>query len=156
MSDADPTRVVADADVLAADLLVGGPSRQALDQIRAHDWLDLLASDALLDDATAVITTLTNEDLATRWRRLIEERRTAVSHPEGDQPALASAYRGGAAHLLTFDDTLASAATNRSLQPHVSLSIRSPDAFVRLFDPVSLYNSCHDDEYSGPDRDPRA
>jgi hypothetical protein len=36
MTDADPTRVVADADVLAADLLVGGVARDALDHVRAH------------------------------------------------------------------------------------------------------------------------
>jgi predicted nucleic acid-binding protein len=152
MSEADPTRIVADADVLAADLLAGGPARTALNQIRRHDWLDLLASDPLLDDATAIITTLADDALATSWRQLIDDERVAVSHPEGDHPALASAYRGEAAHLLTFDDGLASAATNRSLQPHVTISVRSPDAFARLFDPESLYNSRHDDEYSGPDR----
>ena len=156
MSEATPTRVVADADVLAADLLVGGPAREALDHVRRHDWMDLCASDALLADATAVITALAAEDLAATWRRVIERERVTVSHPDGDHPALASAYHGEAAHLLTFDDGLASAATNRSLQSHMALSIRSPDAFARLFDPEALYESLHDDAYSGPDRDPRA
>ncbi|WP_336328102.1 DUF7384 family protein [Halovenus sp. HT40] len=156
MNEANPARIVADADVLAADLLVGGPAREALDHIRRHDWVELLASDPLLDDAEAVITALTDDDLAAAWRDRIERERVAVTHPEGDHPALASAYQGEAAHLLTFDDDLSSAATNRSLQPHMTLSIRSPDAFARLFDSESLYESIHDDEYPGPDRDPRA
>lgn len=156
MSEANPARIVADADVLAADLLVGGSACEALDHVRRHDWVELLASDLLLDDAEAVIAALTDDDLAAAWRDRIERERVAVSHPEGDHPALASAYQGEAAHLLTFDDGLSSAATNRSLQSHMTLSIRSPDAFARLFDPESLYESIHDDEYPGPDRDPRA
>ncbi|MFT4947570.1 MAG: hypothetical protein ACI8TL_001814 [Natronomonas sp.] len=156
MSEADPARIVADADVLAADLLVGGPARQALDHVRRHGWIDLLASDPLLDDATDVITALADEGLAAAWRDRIERERVAVAHPEGDHPGLASAYRGGAAHLLTDDEGLSSAATNRSLQPHMALSIRSPDAFARLFDAESLYESLHDDAYPGPDHDPRA
>lgn len=156
MTEARPAQIVADADVLAADLLVGGPARAALDHVRRHDWVALLASDALLDDAATVIAALADDDLAAAWRGRIERERVAVSHPDGDHPALASAYQGEAAHLLTFDESLSSAATNRSLQSHMSLSIRSPDAFARLFDPESLYESLHDDEYPGPDRDPRA
>jgi len=155
MSDTDPTRIVADADVLAADLLVGGAAREVLDHVRRHDWVELLASDALLEDATEIITVLADAGLATTWRTRIEQECVAVSHPDEDHPGLAAAYRGGAAHLLTFDDELTSAATNRSLQVHTSLSIRSPDAFARLFDPESLYESIHDDEFPGPDRDPR-
>lgn len=155
MSEANPARVVADADVLAADLLVDGPARAALDHVCRHDWVELIASDTLLDDATAVIAALADDDLAAAWRHRIERERVAVSHPDGDHPALASAYRGEAAHLLTFDENFSSAATNRSLQPHMALSIRSPDSFARLFDPESLYESIRDDEYPGPDRDPR-
>ena len=152
---ADPTRIVADADVLAADLLVGGPAREALDAIREHAWLTLVASDPLLDDAQAVIAALADDALAADWRDRIEREREAVTHPDGDHPGLASAYRAGAAHLLTFDDGLASATANLSLQAHVQVSIRSPDAFVALFDPASLYEATHDDDYPGPDRDPR-
>jgi len=151
MSEPDPARIVADADVLAADLLVGGPARAALDHARRHDWVDLLASDPLLEEATAVIAALADDALATAWRDRMESERIAVSHPAGDHPALGSAYRGEAAHLLTFDETLSSAATNRALQSHMALSVRPPDAFARLFDPESL----HDDAYRGPDRDPR-
>jgi predicted nucleic acid-binding protein len=149
--EANPARVVADADVLAADLLVDGPAREALSQIRRHSWVELLASDALLADAAAVITTLTTDSLAEDWRALAETERVAVSHPPGDHPGLASAYRGGAAHLLTFDSDLATARTNLSVQPYAALSIRPPDAFARLFDPASLYESLHDDPYPGPD-----
>ena len=155
MGEAASTRIVADADVLAADLLVGGPARAALDHIRSHSWLDLVASDALLTDATAVISDLADDELASAWRDRIGQERVAVDHPDGDHPALASAYRGEAGHVLTFDDSLASASTNRSLQPHMTVSIRPPDAFARLFDPESLYDSLYDEPYPGPDCDPR-
>ena len=153
MGDDPATRVVADADVLAADLFVDGPARTALEYVRGHSWLDLVASDQLLDDATGVIADLADDDLAAAWRERITEERVAVDHPDGDHPALASAYRGEAGHLLTFDDGLASAATNRSLQAHMTVSIRPPDAFARLFDPASLYESLHDEVYPGPDRE---
>jgi predicted nucleic acid-binding protein len=156
MSEPSPARVVADADALAADLLVGGPAREALDHVRSHGWMELVASDELLGETEAVIAALADDDLASAWRERIEAKRVAVSHPPEDHPALASAYRGGAAHLLSFDETLTSAATNRSLQSRVSLSVRTPDAFAALFDPESLYESLHEDPYPGPDRDPRA
>ncbi|MFW5952463.1 MAG: DUF7384 family protein, partial [Gemmatimonadota bacterium] len=68
--------------------------------------------------------------------------------------ALASAYHGGAAHLLTFDEDLTSARTNLSIQSSTALSIRQPAAFARLFDAAGLYESLHDDAYPGPDRVP--
>ncbi len=153
---ADPTRLVADADVLAADLLVGGDARAALDLVRSHSWLTLLASDALLDDAEAVIADLADEHLAADWREAIDDLREPVSHVAGDHPGLASAAEGNAAHLLSVDDTLTGAKTHAALQPHVALSIRPPAAFVALFDPASLYEATHDGAYPGPDRDPRA
>lgn len=152
----DPTRVVADADVLAADLLVGGDARAALDHVRRHDWLTLVASEQLLDDAQAVLETLADADLAAAWRDRIEETVEVVEHPPDDHPGLASAYRGEAAHLLSYDESLRSAKTGLSIQPHADLSIRPPDAFARLFDPEALYEATHDGEYPGPDRDPRA
>lgn len=155
MTDADPTRVVADADVLAADLLVGGAARDALDCVREHAWMTLVASDPLLEDAQAVVSELADPALAADWRDRVEDERERVDHPEGDHPGLASAYRGGAAHLLTYDEGLGSAATNLSLQSHVQVSIRTPDAFASLFDPTSLYEATHDGAYPGPDRDPR-
>jgi predicted nucleic acid-binding protein len=149
--DTSPTRIVADADVLAADLLVGDASRVALDAVRDHSWLDLVASDPLLDDAQAVIATLADDALAADWRDCIESERVAVEHPPDDHPGLASAYRGTAAHLLTFDEGLASAQTNLSVQPYADLSVRSPDAFARLFDPEPLYEHLFDEPYPGPD-----
>lgn len=156
MSDADPSRIVADADVLAADLLIGGAARDALDQIRQHDWLELVASDPLLADAAAIIESLADSDLASDWERRIRTECTIVSHPAGDHPALASAYQSGAAHVLSLDDGLASANANRALQSHMAVSIRTPDAFTAVFDPARLYESRHDDPYPGPDREPRA
>lgn len=152
-STARETRIVADADVLAVDLLVGGASRTALDAIRRHSWLTLVASEQLLADASAVIETLATRELASDWQDLVATEVALVEHPAGDHPALAAAYRGDAAHLLTYDDDLTSARTNLSLQPHAPLSIRPPDAFARLFDPVGLYESVHDGSYPGPDRE---
>lgn len=150
------TRIAADADVLAADLLVGGDARAALDHVRRHDWLELVASEPLLADATAVIERLADADLAEAWRERVGADCTIVEHPSEDHPGLAVAYRGEATHLLTYDEPLRSAKTALSIQPHADLSIRPPDAFTRLFDPESLYEATHDDAYSGPDRDPRA
>lgn len=153
---ADPTRIVADADVLAADLLVGGPAREALDHVRRHSWLTLVASDQLLADASAVITELADEELAGAWHERVSAWRDPVEQPADDHPGLASAYRGNAAHLLSYDDRLRSARTGLSIQPHADLSIRPPDAFARLFDPAVLYESQFGDDYPGPDCDPRS
>lgn len=151
----DPTRVVADADVLAADLLVGASAREALDRVREHSWMTLVASDPLLDDAAAVVATLADADLAAEWRERAGEACELVDHPDGDHPALASAYRGEAAHLLTYDEGLSGAGANLSVQPYFRVSVRPPDAFAGVFDPASLYESTHDGSYPGPDRDPR-
>ncbi|AUG48623.1 hypothetical protein BVU17_14225 [Haloarcula taiwanensis] len=158
MHESSPARVVADADVLAADLLCGPDSdaRAAIDHVRRHSWVTLVASDHLLDDAAAVITDLADADLAADWRARIEPDCDIVDHPAGDHPALASAYRGGAQHLLSYADDLRSARTSASLNRHMSLSVRPPDAFARLFDPESLYPVVENGEYPGPDRDPRA
>lgn len=155
MTDADPTRIVADADVLAADLLVGGAARDALDHVRAHSWLTLVASDPLLEDAQAVIATLAEDSLAADWRDRIGRECETVDQPDGDHPGLASAYNGTAAHLLSFDEGLGSATANLSLQAHMQVSVRTPDAFAALFDAQSLYEATHDDAYPGPDCDPR-
>jgi predicted nucleic acid-binding protein len=155
MTEADPTRVVADADVLAADLLVGGPARDALDHVRAHSWMTLVASDPLLDDARTVIATLADDALATDWRERAERACETVDHPADDHPGLASAYNGTAAHLLSFDENLGSTTANLSLQAHMQVSVRTPDAFATLFDAAALYEATHDDAYPGPDCDPR-
>ncbi|KOX94883.1 hypothetical protein AMS69_03215 [Haloarcula rubripromontorii] len=157
MHEPSPARIVADADVLAADLLCGpdGDARAALDHVRRHSWVTLVASDHLLDDATAVIADLADDALAADWRARIEPDCDTVAHPASDHPALASAYRGGAQHLLSYANDLRSARTSASLNRHMSLSIRPPDAFARLFDPESLYPVVENGEYPGPDRDPR-
>ena len=151
----DPARVVADADVLTADLLVGGAAREAMDAIRAHSWVELVASDPLLDDAEAVIRTCADDGLARDWRERIETLRISVDHPPGDHPGLASAYQSNAAHLLSFDETLTSAAAGSALNRRLSLSIRTPDAFLSVFDPEKLYPVAVGGTYPGPDLDPR-
>ncbi|MFC7176874.1 DUF7384 family protein [Halosegnis marinus] len=157
MTDApDPTRVVADADVLAADLLVGGAAREALDRLREHSWTTLVASEALLADTEAVVARLADPDLAADHRAKLDAWTERVDHPEGDHPGLASAYRGEAAHLLSFDPSLTSVAAGANLKPHVTVSVREPDAFARLFDPERLWPEVGDGPYPGPDRDPRA
>ncbi|MDS0293964.1 DUF7384 family protein [Halogeometricum luteum] len=155
-TDPSPARVVADADVLAADLLVGGDARDALDHLREHSWTTLLASDALLDDAEAVVAALADPDLASDWRERTEAWREPVDHPDGDHPALASAYRGGAMHVLSFDDRLTSARAAAALGTRFPVSVRDPRAFASLFDAASLYEEVVGGEYEGPDRDPRA
>ncbi|GAB7094125.1 hypothetical protein JCM30237_12770 [Halolamina litorea] len=151
-----PARIVADSDVLAADLLVGGAARDCLDHVRAHSWLTLVASDPLLDDAEAVIERLADAHLAADWRERIEERREPVDQPEGDHPALASAYHGGAMHVLSFDERLTGAKGNTMVRDRFEVAVRTPEAFTALFDPAKLYPEVGDGEYPGPDRDPRA
>jgi predicted nucleic acid-binding protein len=152
----DPTRVVADPAVLAADLLVAGDAREALDHVRRHSWVDLVASAELLAETERLVTSLTDSELAAAHRERLEADRVAVDQPEDDHPALASAYRGEAAHLLSYDERLNSAKAGLTLQPRVSVSVRPPDAFARLFDPESLYEATVGGEYPGPDADPRA
>ncbi|WP_338741037.1 DUF7384 family protein [Haloplanus salilacus] len=155
-SDPSPARVVADADVLAVDLLVGGDARAALDHVREHSWVTLVASDHLLDEAAAVIRELGDDDLARDWRARVEEACTLVDHPAEDRPALAAAYRGGAMHLLTLDEFLLSASAGANIRKRVETSVRHPRAFATLFDAESLYREVVSGEYPGPDRDPRA
>ena len=149
----NPARFVADADVLAADLLVGGPARDALDLARAHEWVTLVASDPLLADAEAVVGACADADLAADWREQIDQLREPVAHPDGDHPGLASAYNGDAPHLLTFDADLQSAQAGATLRKHVDVSVRSPRAFVSLFDPESMYDVVVGGAYPGPDRE---
>ncbi|WP_135365658.1 DUF7384 family protein [Halosimplex halophilum] len=156
MTEPSPARVVADADVLAADLLVGGDAREALDAVRSHSWMALVASDPLLADAEAVVADLADPDLAADWRERVEGLREPVEHPAGDHPALASALHGGAMHVLSFDGDLQSAAAGAAIRGRVEASVRSPRAFAAVFDPESLYEAVEGGDYPGPDRDPRA
>lgn len=154
----DPARVVAAPRVLAADLFVGGDARTALDHVRRHSWVDLVASDPLCEQTERLVADLADadSDLAAAHRERLEAERVRVDQPASDHPALASAYRGNAAHLLSDDDRLSSAKAGLTLQPRVSISIRPPDAFARLFDPESLYEAVEGGEYPGPDRPSRS
>lgn len=157
--DPAPTRVVAAPAVLVSDLFRDGPERAALDSVREHSWTTLVASDPLLDAAERAVSELageTDERLATDWRARVEEWRERVVHPAGDDPALGSAYRGGAMHVLSTDDRLTSAAGGTAVRERVETSVREPAAFARLFDPAGLYEHAVGETYEGPDRDPRA
>ncbi|WP_137284454.1 DUF7384 family protein [Halorussus salinisoli] len=154
-SETNPARIVADADVLVADLLVGDSAREAMDEIRGHSWVELVASNHLLDDAEAVIRDLAGDDLAAAWREKIEALRVEVEHPEGDNPALASAYHGRAAHVLSYDEGLRGAEASATLGSRLNVSVKTPDGFAALFDAESLYEAVEDGEYPGPDQDPR-
>lgn len=156
MSHPAPASFVADADVLAADLLLDGPARAALDLARAHDWITVIASEELLDHAAAVIATTADHDLAKAWQEQATELVELVSHPTGDHPGIASAVAANAAHLLSHDPDLVSPGANVAFQGRVNVSIRSPDAFVGLFDPASMYETVVGGDYPGPNTDPRA
>jgi len=155
MTDA-PTRIVADPDVLAADLLLGGAAREALDLVRGHSWLTLVATEPLLADAEAVIAACADPELAADWRDRAASLAEVVDQPPGDHPALAAAYHGDATQLLSDDEGLGSAKTGATLRKYVDVSVRTPEAFVRLFDPASIYEVAVGGDYPGPDQDPRA
>ena len=154
--DPSPARVVADADALAADLLVGGAAREALDVLRAHSWTTLVASDALLDDAEAVIAALADPALAADWRDAVEAWREPVAHPAGDHPALASAYRGAAMQIVSIDPALTGARAAAGLRDRLPVSVREPRAFATVFSAEKLYPETIGGDYPGPDRDPRS
>ena len=151
----DPARIVADVDVLVGDLFVDGTARDALDHVRRHDWLSLVASDPLLDAVETTVATVADVDLARDHRDRLEADRVGVSHPPKDHPALASAYAGRAAHLLSNDERLTSASAGLALRSRFDVSVRPPAAFAALFDPESLYEHVVGGPYPGPDRDPR-
>jgi hypothetical protein len=153
--DPSPARVVADADALAADLLVGGDAREALDALRSHAWTTLVASDPLLADVEAVIASLADPDLAADWRAATESWRESVAQPAGDHPALASAYRGGAMQVVSLDPSLTGPRAAAGLRDRLPVSVREPRAFATVFDPAKLYPDAVGGEYPGPDRDPR-
>ncbi len=151
----DYTRLVADSDVLAADLLVGGDSRAVLDTIRSHSWLELVVTEPLLEDAEEIIGELADGELAAAWRERIDEMSTTVKQQAGDRPALAAAYRGDAMHAVSLDDRLKSATLGATLRDTMDVSVRSPAAFVSVFDPETAYELTFEEPYPGPDRDPR-
>ena len=153
--DPSSARVVADADALAADLLLGGDAREALDALRSHAWTTLVASDRLLDDAEAVIASLSDPELAADWRAAVEAWREPVAQPPGDHPALASAYRGGAMQVLSLDPSLTGPHAGTGLRDRLPVSVREPRAFATVFDPAKLYPDAVGGAYPGPDRDPR-
>ena len=150
-----PARVVADADVLAADLLVGGAARDALDVLREHSWTTLVASDPLLDDVERVVASVGDPPLAADWRAKLAAWCEPVSHPAGDHPALASAYHGGAMQVISMDPTLTGPGAAAGLRDRMPVSVREPRAFTTVFSASRLYPEVVGGEYPGPDRGAR-
>ncbi len=148
----DPTTIVVDTDCLVADLFIDGTAREVMDVIRGHDWLTLKASDYLIEDTVDVIAHLGDRPLADAWNDRFERLASMVEHPAEDHPALASAYAGQAAHLISYDDRLASVRTGLSMRKAMPISVRSPDAFMQVFDPASLFESVFEESYPGPNR----
>lgn len=151
----DPTHIVADADVLAADVLIDGPAREAMDLIRSHRWLTLLASEPLLDEAADLIGRLGDPSIAADWRDLIGDHCTTVDHPVGDHPAIASAYAGEAGHVLTYDGRLTGAQAGLAVRKAMPMSVRTPEAFLAVVDLAALYEATFEENYPGPDAEPR-
>lgn len=151
----DPTRTVADIDVLTADLLIGRDAREAIDLFRAHSWLSLLATVELLDEAHLVIETLTDTTLADDWREHIEQLVTVVEPTTRGHPALVAAAAGNAATILSLDDAFQSAAAGTALRSSLQASMKSPTAFLAIVDPADLYDTLYGDPYPGPDQHPR-
>ncbi|MFQ3284723.1 MAG: putative nucleic acid-binding protein [Natronomonas sp.] len=151
----DPTHVVVDADVLASDLLVGGPARDVMDIIRSHSWLKLIVTEPLLEETQAIVESLADQSLADDWRAAIDELAVVVEQPPEDRPVLAAAYRGDASQIVTFDDRLRSAEAGATLRGLFEVSVRSPNAFLAVVDPTTLYELAFEGSYPGPDRKPR-
>lgn len=152
----DPTRFVADVDVLVADVFVNGKARQSLDHLRANSWLQVYTSTSLIDETVAVITALADADLATTWQTQFRRLATIVDHPERDHPALGTAYAARAAHLLTYDERLRTPQTGVAMRRAMPISIRDPAAFIEIFDAAALYEATFGEAYDGPDVDPRS
>ena len=147
----DPARVVADADVLAADLFIDGASRDALDLLRSHSWLELVVTEALIEDTKVLISDLAESGLADDWERWVRTCGTVFEPSIGGHSALVAAHAGNAATVLSLDDRLLSAQAGVAIRPHVTTSIKSPTAFCKLVDPSSLYETLFADSYPGPD-----
>jgi len=156
MKRPDPTRIVADVDVLLCDLFIDGEARSAMDRIRAHSWIELFASDHLIDRTVTAIEHLGDESLADAWRARFIRSCSLVEHPPEDTPALASAYAAGAGHLLSMDPRLRSPETGLAMRSAMPISIRDPRAFLRVYDPASLHEAVIGGPYPGADRDPRS
>jgi len=143
--------------VLAADLLVGGPAREARSTRYAHAWTTLVASDPLLDDAEAVVASLADDGLAADWRGAVEAWREPVA-TRGRPPGagVGVPYRGGAMQVVSLDPSLTGPQAAAGLRNRMPVSVREPRAFATVFSPARLYPEAVGGEYPGPDRDPRS
>jgi len=138
MRETYPSRVVLGPTVLAAAVDdADDAARDTLDLVLEHPAVTLVASDALLDAAATIAADRTGEAAAAELRDRVADARLVPTHPPDDHPALASAYRANAAHLVTGDPDLRDADAAAALGP-LRVSARSPAAFLRIFDPGAL------------------
>ena len=153
----DPRCIVADVDVLVADLFIGKASREALDILRAHDWLTLIATDELITEATVIIEELSSAELASQWESRFRREAVVVEPVLQGNAALVAAAAGNAATVLSLDERLQSSAAGTAIRSHLATSVKSPHAFNRLLDPEQYYVATGGEPggYTGPDRDPR-
>lgn len=134
----DPTRIVADSDVLAADLLVGGSARKALDMIRTHEFLSLITTDTILLETQRIIEALADADLAEDWGSRARVEFTVIKPSGGGHPAFEAAATSNAATVLSLDERLQSMRAGVAIRDHVATSVKSPQAFVAMVDPKAL------------------
>ena len=131
----DPMRIVADVDVLAADLLVDGTAREAMSMIRESATLSAVCSEELLSESREIIATLGDPTLAAAWERRARADFDIVEMRGDGHGALLTAAAGRAGTVLSHDEALQSVAAGVAIREHIETSVKSPDAFVSLVDP---------------------
>ncbi len=129
-------RVVVDSEVLAESAKGEKSAKMSMEIIRKCQWIVLVASTPLLDEAQKKVEMELGMELGKKWRVDTEDVCEIVDHPEGDHPALASAYVGNAQHIISRDENLTSAKAGVNIRTKIETSVKKPDAFVNLFEDI--------------------
>ena len=129
-------RVVVDSEVLAEDAKGEKSAKVAMEIIRECQWIVLVASIPLLDEAQKMVEMELGMELAKKWRVSTESVCEIVDHPKRDHPALASAYMGNAQHIISRDQRLTSVKAGVAIRAKVETSVKKPEAFVNLFENI--------------------
>lgn len=134
----DPMRVVADVDVLAADVFLDGSARAAVSLIRESPDLTLVVTDDLLTEARDLIADFTDDSVAAAWERCARTDFHVVDPSSSGHPALVAAEAGDAATVLTHDEQFQTASAGVAIRTYVETSVKSPEAFVALVERSSF------------------
>ncbi len=134
----DPTCIVADVDVLAADLFIDGFAREALSMIRETPALSLVLTDTLIDQTVAVIEHFGDTELADTWEHRVRTDFETVEPVLAGHPGLVAAAAASAGTLLSHDERLQRARAGVAIRARVATSVKSPRAFVSIVDPSTL------------------